>query len=251
MFVHIRCIFGHASCSLVAMLGNLSRPWTTASDQHEAKQAKQARTYDNITMKPTQASNAKAYTGIYMHEQVIRTTSDSNSDTTGASASALIASATTRVRHLHDMTQSGMQAIRSLFIHERLHVRASTAPCIRRPWIIQASRLYPSLHQRTSRPCASPQEHSSTSTLFDFDINGIDADNFNPCSGLRQATPRLRTLLSSDHRTDRAATSTTNHVDHVSSGSAELRLRRPRTTSTTSRAALPSSDHLDHQTTSQ
>ena len=65
--------------------------------------------------------------GIYTHEQVIRTTSDcqtllnlsltigfdSNSDTTGASASALIASATTRVRRLHDMTQSGMQAIRS------------------------------------------------------------------------------------------------------------------------------------------
>ena len=142
MFVHIRCIFGHASCSLVAMLGNLSCPWTTTSDQHEAKQA---RTYNNITMKLTQASNAKAYTGIYTHEQVIRTTSNSNSDMTGASASALIASATTRVRHLHDMTQSGMQAIRSLFIHERLHVRASTAPCIRRPWIIQASRLYPSL----------------------------------------------------------------------------------------------------------
>ena len=53
MFVHIRCIFGHASCSLVAMLGNLSRPWTMALDQHEAKQA---RMYDNITMKPTQAS---------------------------------------------------------------------------------------------------------------------------------------------------------------------------------------------------
>ena len=88
--------------------------------------------------------------------------------------------------------------------------------------------LSKSLHQRMSRPCASPQEHSSTSTLFDFDTNGIDADNFNPCSGLRQATPRLRTLLSSDHRTERAATSTTNHVDHVSSGSAELRPRRPR-----------------------
>jgi len=43
----------------------------------------------------------------------IRTTSDSNSDTTGALASALIASATTRVRRLHDMTQSDMQAIRS------------------------------------------------------------------------------------------------------------------------------------------
>ena len=70
--------------------------------------------------------------------------------------------------------------------------------------------LSKSLHQRTSRPCASPQEHSSTSTLFDFDTNGIDADNFNPCSGLRQATPRLRTLLSS------------NHIDHVPSGSAEL-----------------------------
>ena len=53
MFMHIRCIFGRASCSLVAMLGNLSRPWTMASDQHEAKQA---RMYDNITMKPTQAS---------------------------------------------------------------------------------------------------------------------------------------------------------------------------------------------------
>ena len=48
MFVHIRCIFGHASCSLVAMLGNLSRPRTTASDlsqpcrailQEDAKQA--------------------------------------------------------------------------------------------------------------------------------------------------------------------------------------------------------------------
>ena len=46
-------------------------------------------------------------------------------------------------------------------------------------------------------------------------------------------------------------TSTTNHVDHVSSGSAELQPHRPRTTSTTSRAALPSSDHLNHQTTSQ
>ena len=34
-------------------------------------------------------------------------------------------------------------------------------------------------------------------------------------------------------------------------GYAELRPRRPRTTSTTSRAALPSSDHLNHQTTSQ
>ena len=43
----------------------------------------------------------------------IRTTSDSNSDMTGASASMLIASATTRVRCLHDMTQSDMQAIRS------------------------------------------------------------------------------------------------------------------------------------------
>ena len=131
MFVHIRCIFGHASCSLVAMLGNLSRPWTTASDQHEPKQAKQARTYDNITMKPTQASNAKAYTGIYMHEQVIQTTSNSNLDTTGALASALIASATTRVRRLHDMTQSDMQAIRScmysymnacMYVHLQHHV---------------------------------------------------------------------------------------------------------------------------------
>ena len=43
----------------------------------------------------------------------IRTTFDSNSDTTGVSTSALIASATTRVRRLHDMTQSDMQAIRS------------------------------------------------------------------------------------------------------------------------------------------
>ena len=68
MFVHIRCIFGHASCSLVAMLGNLSRPWTTASDQHEAKQA---RTYDNITMKPTQASKAK-YACIYACHVALR-----------------------------------------------------------------------------------------------------------------------------------------------------------------------------------
>jgi len=52
--------------------------------------------------------------------------------------------------------------------------------------------------------------------------------------------------MPSDHRTDRAATSTMDHVDHVSSGSAELRPRRPWTTSTTSRAALPSSDHIDH-----
>ena len=49
--------------------------------------------------------------------------------------------------------------------------------------------------------------------------------------------------MPSDHRTDRAATSTT---DHVPSGSTELRPRRARTTSTTSRAAPPSSDHIDH-----
>ena len=29
---------------------------------------------------------------------------------------------------------------------------------------------------------------------FDFDINRIDADNFNPCSGLHQDMPRLCTL---------------------------------------------------------
>ena len=68
MFMHIRCIVGRASCSLVAMLGNLSRPWTTASDQHEAKQA---RTYDNITMKPTQASKAK-YACIYACHVALR-----------------------------------------------------------------------------------------------------------------------------------------------------------------------------------
>jgi len=68
MFMHIRCIVGRASCSLVAMLGNLSRPWTTASDQHEAKQA---RTYDNITMKPTQASKAK-YACIYVCHVALR-----------------------------------------------------------------------------------------------------------------------------------------------------------------------------------
>ena len=68
MFTHIRCIVGRASCSLVAMLGNLSRPWTTASDQHEAKQA---RTYDNITMKPTQASKAK-YACIYACHVALR-----------------------------------------------------------------------------------------------------------------------------------------------------------------------------------
>ena len=68
MFMHIRCIVGRASCSLVAMLGNLSRPWTTASDQHEAKQA---RMYDNITMKPTQASKAK-YACIYVCHVALR-----------------------------------------------------------------------------------------------------------------------------------------------------------------------------------
>ena len=61
----------------------------------------------------------------------IRTTSDSNLDTTGASASVLIASATTRVRRLHDMTQSDMQAIRScmysymnacMYVHLQHHV---------------------------------------------------------------------------------------------------------------------------------
>ena len=64
---------------------------------------------------------------IYTHEHVIRITSDyqillnlsltigfdSNLDTMGASASTLIASATTRLRCLHDMTQSDMQAIKS------------------------------------------------------------------------------------------------------------------------------------------
>jgi len=45
----------------------------------------------------------------------------------------------------HDPIRHASNQELYVFIHERLHVRASTAPCIRRPWIIQASRLYPSL----------------------------------------------------------------------------------------------------------
>ena len=157
MFVHIRCIFGHASCSLVAMLGNLSRPWTTASDQHEAKQAKQARTYDNITMKPTQASNAKAYTGIYTHEQVIRTTSDSNSDTTGASASALIASAMTR-----SPTSSRHDPIRHASNQEFIHTRTFACTCI-----------YSTMHTKT-------MDHTSKPSLSKSPPADVEAMRFAP-----------------------------------------------------------------------
>ena len=61
----------------------------------------------------------------------IQTMSNYNSDTTGALASTLIASATTRVRCLHNMTQSDMQAIRScmysymnacMYVHLQHHV---------------------------------------------------------------------------------------------------------------------------------
>ena len=70
-------------------------------------------------MKMMQASKAKAYMGICMckpHPTTGPANSpsmidfDSNSDTPGASASAILASVKTRVRRLHDMIQSNRQA---------------------------------------------------------------------------------------------------------------------------------------------
>ena len=79
-----------------------------------------------------------------------------------------------------------------------MHARHATRPNLAQTLGRQAnkdhgsykqSRLDPSLHQRTSRPCASPQEQSSTLALLTSTSTGwTPTTSARPCSGLRQAT---------------------------------------------------------------